>query len=439
MSTTGEHFPGISKIAYEGPESKNPLAFNYYNEDEVIAGKPMKEWCRFAVSYWHTMRGGGADPFGPPTITRPWDDESNSLDNALVRTEAAFEFIQKLGAPFYCFHDIDASPEGSTLAESQKNLDVITDKFAELQADTGIKLLWATQNMFSHSRFMNGAGTNPDLTAYAWAAAKTKSAMDAGAKLGAENHVFWGGREGYMSLLNTDLRKECDNLAAFLQMAVDYKKAQGYDFQFLIEPKPCEPTKHQYDFDAQTVIGFLRTYGLEDHFKMNIEPNHTTLAGHEYEHDCAISAAYGLLGSIDCNAGDTLLGWDTDQYCTDIQKCTAIMRIVLEMGGIAPGGLNFDAKNRRESTDLEDFFIAHIGGMDGFARGLRVAATIAEEDVLGSMKRARYASFDSALGKKVAAGEATLTELAEYAEAQGEPEQISGKQELYEMIYSNYH
>jgi|TARA_B110000208_G_C11720727_1_gene412760 xylose isomerase len=438
--STGEFFPDIKKIEYEGPESKNPLAFNYYNADEVVAGKTMNEWCRFAVSYWHTMRGGGNDPFGPDaTIVRPWDDGSNSLDNALVRTEASFEFITKLGAPFYCFHDIDASPEGASLKESQKNLDVITDKFAELQAETDVKLLWATQNMFSHPRFMNGAATNPDLKAYAWAAAKTKSAMDAGAKLGAENHVFWGGREGYITMLNTDLRCELDNLAAFLQMAVDYKEECGYDFQFLIEPKPREPTKHQYDYDAQTCFGFLRTYGLEDHFKMNIEPNHTTLAGHEYEHDIAISSAYGMLGSIDCNAGDTLLGWDTDQYCTDIQKCTRVMQIVLEQDGIAPGGLNFDAKNRRESTDMEDFFIAHIGGMDGFARGLRVAAQIAEDDTMASMKRNRYASFQSPLGKKVQAGQSSFAELAAYAEAEGEPEKISGKQELYEMQFMNYH
>merc|ERR1719272_538963 len=426
----GDFYPGIDKIKYD-PTSKDIMAYKYYNEDEVILGKTMKDWCRFSVVWWHTFRWGGQDPFsGAATLQHPWDDGTDSVDNAKVRVDAAFEFIQKLGVPYYAFHDIDIAPEGATLGESEKNLHAVCDHALEQQNATGIKLLWATQNLFSHPRFMNGGATNPNLDNYAWACAKTKFALDVGQKLGGENHVFWGGREGYMTVLNTDVRKELDHLAAFLHMVVDYKKEIGYDAQCLIEPKPREPTKHQYDYDAQTCMGFLHQYGLSDHFKMNIEPNHTTLAGHDYEYD--------LLGSVDCNSGDPLVGWDTDQFAMDIKKTTLAMQIVIDQGGLAPGGLNFDAKVRRESSDLEDFFIAHVGGMDAFARGLRNAVKIAEDGILPGMVTERYATFEKPLGKKVAAGDATLVEMSEYAASIGEAPQISGKQELYEVIHTEY-
>lgn len=393
--------------------------------------------------YWHTFRNGGHDPFGTdPTIDRPWDDTFKGLpdseENALRRVDAAFEFFEKIGVEYYAFHDIDASPEGESLEDTERILESVTDKLLAKQNETGVKLLWATQNMFSHPRFMNGASTNPDLGSYAWACAKTKMAMDAGKKLGAENHVFWGGREGYMSLLNSDVKRELDHMASFLQMAVDYKEKIGHDMQLLIEPKPREPTKHQYDYDAQTVMGFLNHYGLQDHYKTNIEPNHTTLAGHAMEHDIMISSVYGQLGSIDANTGDPLVGWDTDQYCYDVRQTALIMWYVLKQGGLGSGGLNFDAKNRRESTDLEDFFIAHIGGMDAYAKGLRAAAAIIEDGVLDGMINKRYSSFDSPLGKKIEAGNANFEELEAYARANGEPGHFSGKQELCENIFSEY-
>lgn len=441
--TGGEFYPGIDKIQYEGPKSKNPLAFKHYNPEEIVMGKTMKEHLRFSVCYWHTFRNGGHDPFGiDPTVVRPWDDtfhgKADSLDNALRRVDAAFEFFTKMGVEYYAFHDIDAAPEGADLKETEKILEGVTDHLKTRQEETGVKLLWATQNMFSHPRFMNGAATNPDITAFAWACAKTKMAMDAGLKLGAENHVFWGGREGYVSLLNTDLRKELDHLGQFLNMVVDYKAKIGADFQLLIEPKPREPTKHQYDYDAQTVMGFLHQYGLTDHFKTNIEPNHTTLAGHEFEHDILVSSVYDALGSIDANAGDTLLGWDTDQFCYDVRKTTLIMLAVLKQGGLAPGGLNFDAKVRRESSDLQDFFIGHIGGMDAYAKGLRAAAAIMEDGVLDGMVKKRYASFDCDLGQRLESNAATLEEFTDFAIQKGEPEKISAQQELYENIFSEY-
>jgi len=406
-------------------------------------GRSMKEWCRFSVVYWHTFRNGGHDPFGiDPTVVRPWDDtffgKPDSEENSLRRVDAAFEFFQKIGVGYYAFHDIDASPEGEDLDESERILESITDKLLAKQQETGIKLLWATQNMFSHPRFMNGASTNPDLTSFAWACAKTKMAMDAGKKLSAENHVFWGGREGYMSLLNSDVKRELDHMAAFLQMAVDYKAKINHDMQLLIEPKPREPCKHQYDYDAQTVMGFLNHYNLQDHYKTNVEPNHTTLAGHEMEHDIMISSVYGQLGSIDANTGDTLLGWDTDQFCYDVRKTAMIMWYVIKQGGLGSGGLNFDAKVRRESSDLEDMFIAHIGGMDAYAKGLRAAAAIVEDGVLDGMIAQRYSTFDSPLGQKLEAGNGTFEEFQAYAKAQGEPNKISGKQELCENIFSEY-
>jgi len=353
----------------------------------------------------------------------------------LLRSERP---LARAGVEYYAFHDIDIAPEGSTLAETEKIFHDVTDHALEQQKATGVGLLWATQNLFSHPRFMNGASTNPNLDCYAWACAKTKMALDVGHKLGGENHVFWGGREGYQSTLNTNARRELDHMAAFLHMVVDYKAEIGFDAQCLIEPKPREPTKHQYDYDAQTVMGFLNHYGLENHFKTNIEPNHTTLAGHDYEHDLMIASQYGMLGSVDCNTGDTLLGWDTDQFAMNIRDTTKAMQIVIEQDGLAPGGLNFDCKVRRESTDLEDFFIAHIGGMDAFARGLRNAAKIVEDGVLPGMLKERYATFDSPLGEKIEAGNATLQEVSEYAETVGEAPVISGKQELYEIIHTEY-
>jgi xylose isomerase len=438
-----EFYPGISPIQYEGPKSTNPMAFKHYQKDQMIMGKTMEEHLRFSVVYWHTFRNGGHDPFGiDPTVVRPWEDTQNgkpdSMDNALRRVDAAFEFFTKLGVPYYAFHDIDAAPEGNTLAECESNLGKVTDHLLARQNDTGVKLLWATQNMFSHPRFMNGASTNPDIGAFSWACAKTRHALDAGHKLGAENHVFWGGREGFSSYLNTDVRKELDNMAAFLHMCVDYKAKIGADYQLMIEPKPREPCKHQYDYDAQTVMGFLHTYGLEDHFKTNVEPNHTTLAGHNFEHDIIFSSIYGMLGSIDANTGDMTLGWDTDQFCTDVADAVRIMLPVLKQGGLGKGGLNFDAKVRRESTNLEDFYIAHIGGMDAYAHALKISAAIVEDGVLEGMVKERYSSFDSDLGKKLAAGTASLEEFEAHATAMGEPEKFSGQQELYEQIFMNY-
>lgn len=368
-------------------------------------GQKMKDIFRFSVAFWHTFRHTGQDQFGSCTIKREWDDGSDSLENALRRVDAAFELFQKLGVQYYCFHDVDVAPEGKTLQETEEILTKVTDHMLALQQKTGVRCLWATQNLFSHPRFMNGAATNPDFNVFCWAAAKTKMALDAGKKLGAANHVFWGGREGYQTLLNTKVKAELDHLAALLKMAVDYKKKIGATFQLLIEPKPKEPTKHQYDYDAQTVMGFLKQYHLEDDFKLNIEPNHTMLAGHDYEHDLLMSQIYGKLGSIDSNTGDAMLGWDTDQFPMDVKKCILTMMIVLKQGGIAPGGFNFDCKVRRESTDPEDLFIAHVGAMDTFARGLRCAAKILEEGEYQKLIDLRYSSWEkSDLAKKASLG-----------------------------------
>ena len=435
-----EYFPNIKKIVYEGPKSKNIFAFKYYNPDEVILGKKMKDHLRFSVCLWHTFRNQGQDMFGLiPTIPKPWEDNSSTLENALRRIEAIFEFLEKIGIDFYTFHDCDVAPEGKNLEETEEILNKIINKLLEKQKKSNIKCLWSTQNLFSHPRFMHGGATNPDFLVYCWAAAKTKLALDVSKKLGAENHVFWGGREGYQTLLNTDIRKELDHLAEFLRMVVEYKKKIDGKFQLLIEPKPREPTKHQYDYDAQTVMGFLKEYNLDEHFKLNIEPNHTTLAGHEYEHDLVLSSCYGKLGSIDCNSGDTMVGWDTDQFPMDFKKTTLVMLQVLKQGGIAPGGLNFDCKLRRESVDLEDLFIAHIGGVDSFARGLRYAAKIIEEKVFDDMLKQRYISWgENELAKKVTIGKSSLEELMNYAKEKGEPTLISGKQELYENLLNDY-
>lgn len=427
-----------SKIPFEGAASKNPLAFKYYNESQMVQGKSMRDWLRFSVCYWHTMRGVGADPFGGGTIGRPWEDGTDSLDNALRRLRVAFEFMKRLGVPFWTFHDRDIAPEGATLAESNKLLDAVVDLAEELQVSTGITCLWGTANLFSTKRYMNGASTNPDAHVFAYAAAQVKKVMEVTLRLGGQCLVFWGGREGYQSLLNTDVKQELDHMAAFFKMVVAYKAKIGATYQLLIEPKPKEPSAHQYDYDAQTVICFLKSYGLEKDFKINIEPNHTTLAGHCAEHDIVVAGQYGMLGSIDANTGVPHLGWDTDCFMSDTQQTTLIMKTVLEQGGIAPGGLNFDAKVRRESTSLEDMFIAHILGMDAFAKGLLGAAALLEDGVLPAMVSKRYASYTEGFGKKLAEGKATLEECEAYVMEHGEPTQISGSQEKYQSIFNTY-
>lgn len=440
MTSPTEHFPTVKKIEYEGPDSTNPLAFKYYVADEVILGKPMREWLRFAVAWWHTFNGQmGTDPFsGARTHLRPWDKD-NSLETFLTRVDVAFEFFTKLGVDYYCFHDVDVAPQGESLTEFEKNLDVVTDKMLERQKATGVKCLWVTQNCFSHPRYTHGASTSPSFDVFANACSQTKKAIDLGLKLSAENHVFWGGREGFMTALNTDVRAELDHMAAFLKMASNYKKKIGGTQQFLIEPKAREPTTHQYDYDAQTVIGFLKTYGLDGDFKINIEPNHTTLAGHDYEHDLRMASAYGMLGSVDCNAGQPYLGWDTDEFPSDPRKALLCMLVVVQQGGLAPGGNNFDCKLRRESTDLEDMFIAHVGGMDCLARGLRGAARAVEDGVLAQTLKTRYVSWEQdALAQKVKSGSATLEEVAEYAKTRPDAHPASGKQELLEQLLNRY-
>jgi len=438
-----EWFPSINKIKYEGPTCINPLAFKYYNPDEILMGKSMEEWLRFSVCYWHTFRGTGGDPFGFPTLSHEWDDGSNSIDNAKRRIRVAFEFFEKLGVKYYTFHDCDISPEGANWKETCENLDIISDYLLEYQKKTGIKLLWGTANLFSHPKYMNGGTTSPDFTAYAYAAAQVKKAMEVTHKLGGKNYVFWGGREGYNSMLNTDLKRELNHHAQFLKMARSHKEKIGASFQFLIEPKPREPMKHQYDYDAQTCIGFLKQYDLDKDFKLNIEPNHTTLAGHDYEHDILVSSVYGFLGSVDSNTGDPLLGWDTDQFPMDIKKATLTMRIIINMGGLDPGGLNFDCKVRRESTDIEDMFISHIGAMDTFARGLRNAVRIINDGQIDNMVSSRYSTFDNGIGKKVEDGDFSMDDAETYilnkeSDSSFNYKPSSGKQELYEMILNNY-
>jgi xylose isomerase len=432
-----EFFPGIGKIKYEGPDSKNFLAFKYYDADKVVGGKTMRDWLKFSVAYWHTFRGVGSDPFGPGTIKRHWEDGSNSVDNAKRRMDASFEFYQKLGNPYWCFHDRDIAPEGATLAESHKNLDALVAHAKQWQGSTGVKLLWGTANLFSNPRFMNGASTNPDAHVLAYAAAQVKKAMEVTLELGGEGYVFWGGREGYMSLLNTDMKRELDHFGRFLRLAADYKKEIGFKGTLLIEPKPKEPTKHQYDFDSATVMGFLRTYGLEKEYQINVEANHATLAGHTFEHDLEIASRYNQLGSIDANTGDAQLGWDTDQFNMDVKSTTLAMLVVMNQGGL-PVGINFDAKVRRESTDLDDLFIAHIGGMDAFARGLINADKIRQDGTLASWVKDRYSSYDSGIGAEFEAGKADFKALEKWVLAAGEPKQISGKQEKYEVLLNQY-
>lgn len=398
----------------------------------------MREHFRFAVAYWHTFKGTGADPFGGATLLRAWNNATDPVVAAEDTLRAAFEFFTKLGVDYYAFHDRDICPEGSSLKESNVWLDRLTALAKTLQADTGVKLLWNTSNMFSHRRFANGVATNPDAAVFAYGAAQVKKMLEVGLALGAENYVFWGGREGYTTLLNTDMKREQDHLALFLQMAVDYARKIGFKAQFLIEPKPKEPTKHQYDFDVATVISFLKTYGLEKYFKLNVENNHATLAGHSFQHDLKVASINGMLGSLDANQGDLLLGWDTDQFPTDLYSATLAMLVVLEQGGIAPGGLNFDAKIRRESVDLEDLFIAHIGAMDTFAHGLKVASRLIADGVLRDTLKQRYASYDSGIGAEIEKGKSDFASLEAYTLAQGEPSPRSGKQELLENILNQY-
>jgi len=432
-----EYFKGIDKIQFEGAVSKNPLAFKWYDENRVVAGKTMKEHLRFAVAYWHTFCGTGADPFGPGTKIFEWDKPADEMDAAKAKLDAAFEFITKIGAPHYCFHDTDLVGGGSVF-DIEKKLTKIVDLAKEKQNESGVKLLWGTANVFSDPRYMNGAATNPDFNVVANAAVQIKNAIDTTIALGGTGYVFWGGREGYMSLLNTNMKLELENLARMLTAARDYARKQGFTGTFFIEPKPMEPTKHQYDFDASTVIGFLRQYGLDKDFKLNIEVNHATLAQHTFEHELRTSADAGMLGSIDANKGDYQNGWDTDEFPTNITEVTSAMLEIIQAGGFTHGGINFDAKTRRNSTDLEDIFIAHISGMDTFARALVIADKILTDSDYLKLRQERYASFDSGKGAEYRAGKLSLEDLYNYAKGAGEPEQRSGKQELFEQLINNY-
>ena len=431
-----EYFKGIGKIAFEGPSSDNPLAFRWYDEHRVVAGKTMKEHFRFAVAWWHTLCGTGGDPFGVGTKNFPWLGANDAVEEAKNKMDAGFEFITKMGIPYYCFHDVDFVAEGDSLAESQRRLDVITDYALEKQKDSGVKLLWGTANLFSHPRYMNGAMTNPDFAVVTHAAAQVKAALDATIKLSGENYVFWGGREGYMSLLNTDMKRELHHMARFLHMAKDYARSQGFKGTFFIEPKPMEPSKHQYDFDAATSIQFLQEHGLDKDFKLNIEVNHATLAQHTFEHELQVAANAGMLGSIDANRGDYQNGWDTDQFPVNIYEVTEAMLVILQSGGLQGGGINFDAKTRRNSTDLEDIFYAHIGGMDVFARALLVANDVLEKSPYKKLRQNRYASFDTGKGKEFEEGKLSFKDLADLAGE--EPQQRSGRQELFENILNRY-
>ena len=432
-------FPEVDRINYEGPDTKNPLAFRWYNPEEVVEGKTMAEHLRFSVVYWHTFRANGSDPFGMPTLNRPWDDGTDSVENACNRARVAFEFMEKLQAPYYAFHDRDIAPEGNSLSETNSILDQVVAVLKEEQQRTGIKLLWGTANMFSNPRFMHGAATSPNADVFAFAAAQVKKAMEVTVELGGENYVFWGGREGYQNLYNTDLKREFDNLSRFFHMAVDYAKEIGFKGSFLIEPKPKEPTKHQYDSDAAACINFLRAYDLMDHFKLNIETNHATLAGHTMMHELDYAGTQDCLGSIDANTGDMLLGWDTDQFPTDVYMTTRIMLMILKHGGIAPGGVNFDAKVRRESIDPIDLFYAHIGGMDTFARGLKIAAAIRADGQLDDFLSTRYQTWDNGLGAEIESGKHDFKTLNTYMMDKGDSDpNMSGRQEYLENVINQY-
>ncbi|MDO5112990.1 MAG: xylose isomerase [Planctomycetia bacterium] len=432
-------FPEVNQVVFEGPQSKNPLAFRHYNPTEVVEGKTMAEHFRFSAAFWHTMRGSGADPFGMGTMCRPWEGPVDDVENACKRVRVFFEFCQKMQIPFYCFHDRDVAPEGKNLAETNRNLDEVVKIFKEEQERTGIHLLWGTANLFGNPRYMHGAATSCNADSFAYAAAQVKKALEVTLELGGQGYTFWGGREGYTCLWNTDMKREVDHLAAFMHMAIDYAKEIGFKGQFYFEPKPKEPTKHQYDFDSAACINFLRAYGLQDYVKMNIETNHATLAGHSIEHELEYAAMQGFLGSIDANTGDMLLGWDTDQFPTDIYETTKIMLCLLKYGGFTTGGLNFDAKVRRESFSPIDLFYAHIGGMDAFAKGLKVAAEIRKSGELQQMVAERYASWETGIGAEIEKGTQNFKTLSEYMLAKGDVEGIvSGHQELYENVVNRY-
>ncbi len=433
-----EYFKGISKIKYEGRDTDNPLAFRWYDENKTVAGKTMKEYLRFACAYWHSFNGNGADLFGESTHIFPWDESKDPAQRAKDKADAAFEFITKLGIPYYCFHDVDVVDYGNDIEENDKRLQTAVEYLKQKQQQSGVKLLWGTANLFSHKRYMNGASTNPDFHVLTHGAAQVKAALDATIALGGENYVFWGGREGYMSLLNTDMKREKEHLALFLKTARDYARKNGFKGRFFIEPKPCEPTKHQYDYDSETVIGFLRQYDLLEDFSLNIEVNHATLAGHTFTHELQVAADAGLLGSIDANRGDYQNGWDTDQFPNDVNELTEAMLIILQAGGFAGGGINFDAKIRRNSTDADDLFHAHIGGMDTFARGLLAAEAILEKSDYKAFRKKRYSSYDSGKGAEFEAGKLSLEDLRAYAVANGEPAIQSGKQEYLENIVNRF-
>lgn len=432
--TTTEYFKGINAISYEGPDSDNPLAFQWYDENRMVGGKTMKDHLRFACAYWHSFNGDGSDPFGGPTHIFPWMQITDPVERAMRKMDAAFEFITKLGIPYYCFHDVDVVDYSNDVRSNEKRLQALVDYAQLKQAATGVKLLWGTANLFSHARYMNGASTNPDFSVVAHGGAQVKAALDATIALGGENYVFWGGREGYMSLLNTNMKREKDHLARFLHMAKDYARKNGFTGTFFIEPKPCEPSKHQYDYDAETVIGFLRQYGLADDFKLNLEVNHATLAGHTFQHELQVAVDNGMLGSMDANRGDNQNGWDTDQFPNNINELVECMLIVLEGGGLQGGGINFDAKIRRNSTDPMDLVYAHIGGMDIFARALVIADTILSKGEYQKIRNDRYASFDAGAGSDFEKGLLSLEDLRQFAIDHGEPASISGRQEYLENL-----
>ena len=433
-----EYFKGIPQIKFEGRETDNPLAFRWYDENRIVAGKTMKEYLRFAVCYWHTFCGTGGDPFGAPTKDFPWNQPKDADSRMIAKMDAAFEFFTKINAPYWCFHDIDMIEDSENIAEYESRMTMLTNIAKQKQAETGVKLLWGTANLFSHPRYMNGAATNPDFAVVARAGVQIKSAIDATIALGGEGYTFWGGREGYMSLLNTDMKRELDHMAQFLTVSRDYARKQGFTGKFYIEPKPCEPSKHQYDYDAATVIGFLNTYGLANDFQLNLEVNHATLAGHTFQHELQVAVDNNMLGSMDANRGDYQNGWDTDQFPINIGELTESMLVILEGGGFKTGGINFDAKTRRNSTDLDDIFIAHIGGMDAFARSLVVADAVLTKSPYKKIRADRYASFDAGEGAAFEKGGLSLTDLHKIASASGEPTQRSGKQEWLENIINDY-
>lgn len=433
-----EFFKGIGRIGYEGQRSDNPLAYRWYDENKIVAGKSMKDWLRFAVAYWHSFVGNGADPFGEPTHLYPWNVKADAIERAKDKADAAFEFITKLGLPYYCFHDVDAVDYTNDVADNERRLAVVSDYLLEKQNQSGVKLLWGTANLFSNRRYMNGAATNPDFLVLAHAGAQVKAALDATIKLKGENYVFWGGREGYMSLLNTNMKREKEHFARFLHTAKDYARRNGFKGTFFIEPKPCEPSKHQYDYDCETVIGFLRQFDLLNDFKLNIEVNHATLAGHTFQHELQVASDAGLLGSMDANRGDYQNGWDTDQFPNNINELVEAMLIIMESGGFGGGGINFDAKRRRNSTDAADLFHAHIGGIDCFARALIVADQILQKSEYRTIRKQRYASFDTGSGKEFEQGKLNLEDLRSLAIQDGEPPVVSGRQEYLENIINRF-